>query len=783
MRISEQSAAVLEWPQFLRLFANFTTSPAARQQLSTISPVEDLQEELNLTHDSLLNAQKGTLPSLAGVENIEPLIRKTAIENHIAEGIDLYRIGRLAGINNEIRNTASAWKREFPHLHSRCSRLPDLRAVETEILSKIEPTGQVKEDATPELARVIKQVLQLQSRVERALERFFRDNRYRKALQEDYVTYRHGRAVLLVRSEEKNSIRGVVHGESGSGASLFVEPLSVLELNNELAQLSDRQTEEIRKVLRDLTILTARNADPLIFSQQQLIQLDLIFARGRFGKAFDCIVPEFTDDDFDFVLKAARHPLLLETLRGQNQVVVPLDLELPAQKKALVVTGPNTGGKTVFLKTAGLISLMAHCALPIPAAEGTKLPRLSTIQADIGDQQSISESLSTFSSHIRALVGILSNVQSRSLILLDELGTGTDPEEGSHLAVAVLEELLHHEVKVVVTSHHAAMKMFAFNHPLAVTAAMEFDAENLQPTYRVLTDQIGASHALEIAGRLGIPPQILSRARGMTDENLRRIQDFQKNLQEKIRILEKNQEQLEKEKAAWADTAAAQKQQLEGLEIELETQRRKLRTQNTDLVRTLNARVENLLSRIRDAQIRQQTRKQYEAEIAPVIQQIQDTTSTSLPETAASDLQPGDRVWVELYKDHGEFISAKKDQAEVLIRNKRFVVPLNQLEKRETLEKSLPKGVQLHTEKKDVARELNVIGKTAEEACAIVDKYLDDAVLSQLPEVRIIHGYGTGRLRKAISDLLTGHPHIAKFHSETQEKGGTAVTVAVLKTL
>ncbi|MCI0601698.1 Smr/MutS family protein [bacterium] len=782
MQISEQSAAVLEWPQFLQLFSGYTTSPAARERAHSIAPVENLLEELELTRDALFCAQKGALPSLSGLENVEVLIQKSAIENHVAEGIDLYRIGRLASINNEIRNTGAGWSKEFPRLYAACSRLPDLRTMEAEIVSKIEPTGEVKEDATPELVRVIKQTLQLQSRVENALERFFRDSRYRSALQEDYVTYRHGRAVLLVRSEEKNAIRGVVHGESGSGASLFVEPLSVLELNNELAQLADRQSEEIRKILKELTLLTAQNVDPLLFSLQQLIQLDLVLARGRFGKAFDCIVPEFSQE-FSFSLRETRHPLLMATLQKQNRPVVPLSMELPAGKKALVVTGPNTGGKTVFLKTAGLISLMAHCGLPVPAAEGTRLPALNTIQADIGDQQSISESLSTFSSHIRSLVVILSNVQSRSLILLDELGTGTDPEEGAHLGVAVLEELLKRDVKVLVTSHHSAMKMFAFNHPACLTAAMEFDAENLLPTYRVLLDQIGASHALEIAGRLGIPEPVLERARGMTDEDLRRVQDFQKSLQEKIRILEKNQDLLSKEKAEWTETAELQRQRLGELQLKLEEQRTKLRTQNVDLIRTLNARVENLLSRIRDSQIRQQIRKQYEAEIAPVIQQLQETTTSSAPQIAASDLQPGDRVWVELYKDFGEFLSAKKDQAEVLIRNKRFVVPLNQLEKKESIAKTLPKGIQLHTEKKDVPRELNVIGQTVEEALGNVDKYLDDAILSQLPEVRIIHGYGMGKLRKAIAELLKDHPHVARSHSESQERGGDAVTIAVLKTL
>jgi DNA mismatch repair protein MutS2 len=781
MNLTEQTKAVLEWPHFLELFSRFVSSEAARQRIGILGPVSDLAEQLAFTRESLLCAQKGVLPSLSPLEDVTGIIKKTAIENHIAEGIDLYRIARLASLSNEIRNTGAGWRTEFPNLHSRSLRLPDLRSFEEQILAAIEPTGEVKEDATPELARIIKQILSLQSRVERALERFFRDSRYKTALQEDYVTYRHGRAVLVVRAEEKNVIRGVVHGESGSGASLFVEPLSVLELNNELAQLTDRQTEEIRKLLRELTVLAGRNSDALLFSLQQLVELDLIFARGRFGKAFDCIAPEFTDE-FRFVLKQATHPLLRDALEKQDKRIVPLDMDLAADKKALVITGPNTGGKTVFLKTAGLLSLMAHCALPIPAKEGSQIPKFSIIQADIGDQQSISESLSTFSSHVKSLVGILSNVQSRSLILLDELGTGTDPEEGAPLAVAILEELLKHDVKVLITSHHSAMKMFAFNHPNALTAAMEFDSENLEPTYRVLMEQVGASHALEIAGRLGIPRNVLQRARGMTGETQRQVEDFQKSLQNRIQRLEKIQEQLTAEKVEWTESAKRQREQLERLETKLEEQRKKLREQNTDLVRTLNARVENLVSGIRDAQIRQQSRKQYEAEIAPVIQQIQETTGTQSV-SAPESFQPGDRVWVQLYKDFGEVVSLKKDQAEVLIRNKRFVVPLQQLEKREPVEKMLPKGIQLHTEKKDVEPEINIIGQTVEEALGNVDKYLDDAILSQLPEVRIIHGYGTGKLRKAIAEMLTSHPHVSRFHSETQERGGNAVTVAVLKNL
>ena len=780
MIISQASAIVLEWPQFLQLFAEYVASSAAREEIRLVRPVDNLPEQLQLTRDALLCAQKGAMPSLSSIENIENLIRKTGIENHIAEGIELYRIGRLATLSNEIRNTASGWVREFPQLHARGSRLPDLRLVENEIIAKIEPAGEVKEDATPELTRVLKQILNLQSKVENALQRFFKDSRYKTALQEDYVTYRHGRAVLVVRMDDKSAIRGIVHGESGSRASLFVEPLSVLELNNELARLADRQTQEVRRILKDLTMLTGNHADALLFALQQLIQLDLIFARGRFGKAMDCVVPEFTDD-FRIILKQARHPLLQATLQKQSRAVVPVDLELNSEQKALVVTGPNTGGKTVFLKTAGLLSMMAHCALPVPAEEGTVFPKLAAIEADIGDQQSISESLSTFSSHINSLVGILSNVRSRSLILLDELGTGTDPEEGSPLAVAILEEFLKHDVKVVVTSHHSAMKVFAFNNPQCLTAAMEFDGVNLQPTYRVLLEQIGASHAFEIAGRLGVPQGILQRARKLTGEDRRQVEEFQKKLHERIRLLEQNQQELQKEKAVWEEQALRQREKLTALETKLEEQRKRLREQNTDLVRTLNAKVESLLGRIRDAGTRRQLRKQVEDEMVPVIRKIEETTAPDTPAVIDAGIRKGDRVWVQLYKDFGEVSSIKKDQAEVLIRNKRFLVPLETLEKKESISKMLPKGVELHTSEKNVSPALNVIGQTVEEALSNVDKYLDDAVLSQLQQVRIIHGFGMGKLKKAIAEMLTGHPHVSRFHHESQERGGTAVTVAVLR--
>jgi DNA mismatch repair protein MutS2 len=782
MILSQRTADMLEWRSFLNLYATFVDSEPARKNAQLMKPSPELQHDLNLTREALLCVQKGQAPSFASMEDISLILQKAAIENHVLEGMELYHTMRLASLNNDVGSRLKGWKQEYPLLHEKGMRLPDLRNIEKEIASKIEPDGQVKEDATPELARIRKQILHLKSRVEHALERYLRDKRYAGSIQEDYVTYRHGRAVLVVRSEQKNAIRGVIHGESGSGASVYMEPLNVLEPNNDLAQLEDRQRQEIHRLLRELTGIVRRESDLLQFALQQLIEMDLVLARGRFGKGFDCVVPEISQQ-FAIRLINARHPLLQNALRFHNRPVVPLSFELPADKKVLVVTGPNTGGKTVFLKTAGLLLLMAHFGIPIPAEEGSTIPELSKIDADIGDQQSISESLSTFSSHMINIVGILSKVQSCSLVLLDELGTGTDPEEGAPLGVSIVQELLKHEVKAIVTSHHSQMKVFAWNHPECVTAAMEFDPQTLTPTYRVLLDQIGASHAFEIAERLGLPPAVLQRARDLTGENQRQLQEFQERLQERIRELERRQEELSRERREWEQKYHEQEQHLQSMEQNLQQRMSELHEKNTDLIRTLNARVETLLANIQDATLRQEMRKQYQQSVAPAMQQVDDLTAQAEQKTEESELRPGDRVWVTLYKEYGEVVGVKKGQAELIIRNKRFTVPLSMVVKKETFVESLPKGIQIQMEQKEVERELNLIGQTVEEALPMVDKYLDDAFLGQLPEVRLIHGHGTGRLRRAIEEMLNGHPHVLRFHPESQQRGGSGVTVVELKTL
>lgn len=778
LQLAPSSLSMLEWPEFLQFYSAFAASPAGREQALLLTPPETLKEELALTSEALGAAMKDQIPALGSLENLTVLLQRAAIANEALEGIELIRIYRLLALNNETRGYGPGWSREFPGLHSAVQKLPDLRSMEHEIESKIDPTGMVKEDATQELHKLHRQILGLKSRVEQALERFLRDSRYQPALQEDYVTYRHGRAVLLVRADQKTAIRGVVHGQSGSGASLFLEPMQVLELNNELAELTDQLTEETQRILRQLTAQVGAESDLILYAMKQLVRLDLIFARGRFGKAFRCAVPEISED-FRLHLIDARHPLLEATLQKQQRAVVPLTVELPPDRHALVVTGPNTGGKTVFLKTIGLLSLMAHYALPIPAAEGSVVPRFSSVQADIGDQQSIAESLSTFSSHMRNIRAILENLREGSLVLLDELGTGTDPEEGAPLAVSILQEILARNIKAVITSHHSQMKMFAVNDHRCLVAAMEFDEQNLAPTYRVHLDQIGSSHAFDIAERLGLPAPVLERARGMMGEDRRRVEEYQSRLQERIRTLTDRQEQLEREKAEWEAHARKQQEKLDSLQTKLEAQLKTLRDQNTDFIRIINAKVEKLIEAIQNAQIRQQVRKQYKEEIIPAIADLEKLTAA--PQKEMPLFEPGDRVWVQMYRDHGKVLGLKKDQAEVLIRNIRFTVPISTLEKRETVQEMLPRGVHVEFAEKDVPPEINVIGQTVEQALETVDKYLDDAVLAQLPEVRIIHGHGMGKLKRAISEMLAKHPQVRSHREEPQQRGGAGVTVAILK--
>lgn len=779
-QVSDRTAEMLEWPAFLQFFAGFAHSPAGKAMVArSVVPAESLQKELQLTREILACVAKEDLPALTTLEDITDWIRKSAIENTILEGVELYRISKLAALNNDARRLSAPWKTSYPMLFDFCNRLPDVSSVEEAIVSKIEISGEVKEDATSELRSLSRQIILLKSKVEKALEKFLTSANYREALQEDYVTYRHGRAVLLVRADNRSAIRGVIHGESGSGASLFVEPLNVLELNNELAQLSDRQADEIRRILKELTTLVGRHADALLWAFQQLAQLDLLFARGRFGKEFQCVVPEI-EQTFAIDLRQARHPLLQNALHRQNRQVVPVDCKLNPEQKALVVTGPNTGGKTVFLKTTGLLLMMAHCGIPIPAAEGSSMPELSGVEADIGDQQSIAESLSTFSSHIQNIIRILSTLREHSLVLLDELGTGTDPEEGAPLSVAILQEFLKHNIKVLVTSHHNQMKMFAYRNPQCLSAAMEFDSQNLQPTYRILLDQVGASHGLDMATKLGMPAAILSAARALSDQSQREVQDFLAKLQKRIEQLTAEHVELEREKTAWEQEAKKRQEQIERFQHKLEEKMKTLQDRNTDLVRTLNARVETLMDTIKNAQARQEVRKEYKQQVAPVMDELRALTSEAAPPPEQT-FQPGERVWVNLYKDFGEVVSTKKGQAELIIRNKRFSVPISTLERKESIAESLPKGVKVTLDAKTVEPEMNLIGQTTEDAVAAVDKYLDDAFVAQLPEVRIIHGFGTGKLRRAIEEFLHGHPHVKNYHPEKQDRGGGGVTVVELR--
>lgn len=778
LQLTESTLTMLEWPEFLQFYSTFAASPAGREQALLLKPAESLQEELALSAEALTCAMKDQVPAMGSLENLTTLLQRAAIANEALEGVELYRIHRLLALNNEVRSYAAGWSKEFPGLHSAAQKLPDVRTLEHEIESKIDPAGAVKEDATQELRQLHRRIWGVKARVEQALGKFLRDSRYQPALQEDYVTYRHGRAVLLVRADQKTAIRGVVHGQSGSGASLFLEPMAVLELNNELAELTDQLAEETQRILRALTAMVGKDAELLIYALKQLVRLDLIFARGRFGKAFRCVVPEIADD-FRMHLIDARHPLLEATLQKQQRSIVPLTVDMTPERKALVVTGPNTGGKTVFLKTIGLLSAMAHCALPVPAGDGTVIPRLAAIQADIGDQQSIAESLSTFSSHIRNIRAILEHLQDRSLVLLDELGTGTDPEEGAPLAVSILQELLARDIKTVITSHHSQMKMFAVNDARCLVAAMDFDERSLTPTYRVHIDQIGSSHAFDIAEQLGLPAIVLERARSLMGEDRRRLQEYQSRLQERIRELTERQEQLEREKVEWEAHAKKQQEKLDALQTKLEAQLKLLKDQNTDLIRTIHAKVERLIEAIQNAQIRQQIRKQYKEDVVPAINQLDGLTATPAKEEEV--FQPGERVWVQMYRDYGKVLSVKKGQAEVLIRNIRFTVPVSTIEKRESVQETLPKGVEVRFEEKDVPPEINVIGQTVEQALEAVDKYLDDAVLMQLPEVRIIHGHGMGKLKRAIAEMLSKHPHVRAQRQEPQQRGGAGVTVAELR--
>ncbi|MBN1967074.1 MAG: endonuclease MutS2, partial [Anaerolineae bacterium] len=626
-----------------------------------------------------------------------------------------------------------------------------------------------------------------------------------KYLQEPLVTQRNGRYVVPLKTDFKGRIKGIVHDQSASGATLWIEPLATVEFNNRYRELQLEEESEIRRILLELTDMIGHEAQYIVRTVETLAKLDVIFARARYAQQIDGTPPALLGFRTDVSSKSdihhpgstlrlqeARHPLL------DRKTVVPIDVHMDDETYVLVITGPNTGGKTVALKTVGLLVLMAQCGLHLPVKEGAALSVFEGVYADIGDEQSIEQSLSTFSSHMTNIIGILDRADQRSLVLLDELGAGTDPAEGSALARSLLSALLARGCTTLVTTHHPELKVWSHETPGVRNASVVFDLETLAPTYQLVIGLPGRSNALAIASRLGLPDAIIDTARGMVATESLVSDDLLEEIHKTRDEIRREREATQQEREKTDLLRAHVQERLDNIEQERRRVLNEARSEAEEELEAVRAELRRLRRRLQAAAQPLDVIQQAEEALKGVEDEIENgrpvgtVTEPPVPVDADRPLRLGDLVWVHTLNTQGEITELSQDEAEVLIGRLRLRANVADLSyrtkgesKRGEKPKALPTGEKPKPytpppRPKSPGLELDLRGQRVEEAMERVEEYLDQAYMAGLPFVRIIHGKGTGALRKAVQEHVKSHPLVRQYETGRPNEGGDGVTVVQL---
>jgi len=681
----------------------------------------------------------------------------------------------------------------FPLFAERAARVADFRDVLAAIRRCVLPNGEISDEASPALRRIRASIVQTRDGIQKSLRQILRSRNAEAG--EDYVTLRNDRFVIPVRAENRRSVSGVVHGASATGQTVFLEPFETVEANNQLVQLAEDESAEILRILRELTVRLQRELPALLAATETIELLDGVFGRGRFARDFDAALPEFSESG-ELQLESARHPVLEDKLKREQRTIVPMTLALNREERLLVVSGPNTGGKTVALKTTGLAALAAQCAIPV-AAQRAALPLFDRVLVDIGDEQSIAADLSTFSAHMLNLRSILETATPQSLVLVDEMGTGTAPEEGAALGVALLDEFRSKECMVLATTHHDRLKSYATTAPGVVNAAVEFDDVNLRPTYRLIVGVPGGSSGIAIARRLGLAQQIIDRARELLSPESRAAADLIAYLHRSREELDRMQKQMAAERheleaerkrlrTEWADR---QQKRIRDLEAQFAEMQKRFEENVARVVeavkeRELRAQLEKTTRR-KLGEVRSEAREELNAAVVQTISDAQvdlGSLGSATAPVVVESLQPGAKVRVLGFSKPVILRRVEGRNAEIEAGPLRMKIATDEIVGVEATPAGKV-GVSAASAplRQSAPNEINVIGQTVEQATEQVDKFLDDAALAHLPSVRIIHGHGTGALRRGLSTFLRSHPLVARHASESEERGGNAITVVELR--
>lgn len=785
----------LELDKILKMLSDTASSADAKEKALEIRPLTDYFEVLDLldkTEAAYIFIAKFGAPSFGGLQNVNNALSRAAAGGSLSAG-ELLKIA----VTLKIIRGITVW-------HEKCAgmetTLDDLfnslypnKYLEDKITNAIISETEISDNASSELKEIRRKKRHYENKIREQLDSMIHSSHYSKYLRDGIVTQRNGRFVVPVRAEHRGDVSGMVHDTSGSGATVFIEPAAVVEANNEIKVLESREIEEIEKILAELSQMAGEFHDTIKISFESAVMLDLIFAKAHLAYKMKASRP-ILNNDGEILLKKARHPLI------DPKKVVPVDISLGIDFDSLVITGANTGGKTVSIKTIGLLTLMAECGLMLPVTDNSRISVFDNVLADIGDEQSIEQSLSTFSAHMTTIVDILKTADDRSLVLIDELGAGTDPVEGAALAVAILENLRQNGAVIASTTHYSELKEYALKTNRVENGCCEFDVASLKPTYRLLIGMPGRSNALAIAGRLGINESIIDFAKALISEEDTKFEDAVDTLETARKALEDDRQRLEEEKDAVLRRKENAEKTLEKAKTQSAKEIDRAKKEAERIVEnarragnSLLLEIEQLKKELAKEKNHQEIARKAKAAMGKQLDKMDEITNNLQADDGDYVLpravRIGDRVFVKTLGSEAEIISIdeKKNTVQVqsgMLKMKADISDLRLIGAKKQPQKTNYGSRTVHTGSKitsSASSSIDLRGTTVEEAILDLDKFIDGVLRTGLNEITIIHGKGTGALRKGIHIHLRKHPNIRTFRVGTFGEGEEGVTIAELK--
>ena len=811
--LNHSSARVLEFEALRELLRGYASSPLGQSRINTLVPSLDhwwIAEEQELTEEVREFRRSGGRFDFAGLLEVTELIQESRIAGAALETVEIRDVLRVVDRAAEWREIAlhppANMRTEWQRVRTLSESIPDFTEFLRSFRNKIQPDGTLEDGASPALSRIRREIEKQRRSIQESLRGYLRKLAEGGTVQEELITIRGERFVIPVKIEQKRRVQGVVHGASSSGQTVFVEPLETIEQNNELVRLLDDELTEIHRILLEMTRRIGENAEEILASVDVLGALELQFAKARFAEDYNCVAVRLTKEIPErMVLRDARHPLLERNLKLKGAAVVPVSVELEGRRRQLVITGPNTGGKTVTLKTVGLLALMAQSGIPVPA-DRAEMPVFDAVLADIGDYQSIEQNLSTFSAHVTNIDFISRTATAQSLVLLDELGSATDPEEGAALAVAIAGHFGGIGCMTIISTHHTSLKVYGANTPGVINASVGFDEATLQPTYELKIGVPGASAGINIAQRLGLNPAIIDGARARLGTQARDVGEFLERLHAGLREMEgerlrlkAREGELEREKTYLAAEGKREQQaKIREMEKKLES-----------VLRDFEYHAREAVNAIQDKAAAQKVAKSAERQIAKLRREFREEfDSTVVAHASGADRgDPNAQPKIVKQVGQGDTVKLKSTGRSATISRQlddnHFEVQIGAMKMKITRDDILEvivsaargadspvkaaraRGISVSLNRENEggspASEINVIGYNVDDATREVEKFVDRAFLAGLPRVRVVHGSGMGILRKALRQALKEHPHVDSVAEPAQNEGGGGATVVELR--